>query len=71
MVTKGERGQGMNWEMGLTYTLNVCSVISVVSNCLPPNGLQTERLLCPWNFTGTNTGVGCHAVLQGIFVTQR
>ena len=28
------------------------------------------RLLCPWNFPGKNTGVGCHALLQGIFLTQ-
>ena len=28
------------------------------------------RLLCPWNFLGKNTGVGCHALLKGIFLTQ-
>ena len=28
------------------------------------------RLLCPWNFPGKNTGVGCHFLLQGIFLTQ-
>ena len=27
-------------------------------------------LLCPWDFSGKNTGVGCHALLQGIFLTQ-
>ena len=35
----------------------------------------THRLkparLCPWNFPGKNTGVSCHFVLQGIFLTQR
>ena len=25
------------------------------------------RFLCPWNFPGKNTGVGCHFLLQGIF----
>ena len=25
---------------------------------------------CPWNSPGKNTGVGCHALLQGIFPTQ-
>ena len=25
---------------------------------------------CPWDFPGENTGVGCHALLQGIFPTQ-
>ena len=24
----------------------------------------------PWDFSGKNTGVGCHALLQGIFPTQ-
>ena len=28
------------------------------------------RLLCPWDFPGKNTGVGCHALLQRIFPTQ-
>ena len=28
------------------------------------------RLLCPQDFPGKNTGVGCHAHLQGIFLTQ-
>ena len=29
------------------------------------------RLLCAWDSPGKNTGVGCHAFLQGIFLTQR
>ena len=29
-----------------------------------------DPLLCPWNSPGKNTGVGCHALLQGIFPTQ-
>ena len=29
-----------------------------------------SRLLCPWNSLGKNIGVGCHALLQGIFPTQ-
>ena len=28
------------------------------------------RLLYPWDFPGKNTGVGCHSLLQGIFLTQ-
>ena len=27
-------------------------------------------LLCPWDSPGRNTGVGCHSLLQGIFLTQ-
>ena len=28
------------------------------------------RLLCPRDSPGTNTGVGCHFLLRGIFPTQ-
>ena len=35
-----------------------------------PHGLQSTRLLCPWDFPGKDTGVGCHILLQGIFPTQ-
>ena len=34
---------------------------------LQPHGLQPARLLCPWDSPAKNTGVGCHALLQGIF----
>ena len=27
-------------------------------------------LLCPWDFPGKSTGVGCHFLLQRIFLTQ-
>ena len=45
-------------------------VTSVVSNSLQPHGLWPTRLLCPWDSLGKNTGVGCHALLQGLFPTQ-
>ena len=32
--------------------------------------LFVARLLCPWNSPGKNTGVCCHFLLQGIFLTQ-
>ena len=31
---------------------------------------QPTRLLCPWDSPGKNTGVGCHFLLQGIFLIQ-
>ena len=43
---------------------------SVVSDSLWPFGLSPARLLCPWDSPGKNTGVHCHALLQGIFLTQ-
>ena len=36
----------------------------------PMDPLQQARLLCPWNSPGKNTGVDCHTLLQGIFLTQ-
>ena len=29
-----------------------------------------HRLLCLWDFSGKNTGVDCHFLLKGIFLTQ-
>ena len=51
----------------------ICCCVLVAKSCLIllwPDGLQPTRLLCPWNFPGKNTGVGCHAILQGIYLTQ-
>ena len=36
---------------------------SVVSDSQRPHGLQPTRLLCPWDFPGKSTGVGCHCLL--------
>ena len=41
-----------------------------MSDSLRFHGLQTTRLLCPWNSLGKNTGVGSLSLLQGIFPTQ-
>ena len=41
-----------------------------MSDSLQPYGLEPIRLLRPWDFPGKNTGVGCHFLLQGIFLTQ-
>ena len=53
-------------ESGLQYVLkSETESRSAMSNSLRPHGLYT-----PWNSLGQNTGVGCHALLQGIFATQ-
>ena len=41
-----------------------------MSDSLQPHGLQSTRLLCPWDSPGKTPGVGCRALLQGIFLTQ-
>ena len=45
-------------------TMLAGSVISIMSNSLPPCGLWPVRLLCPWNSPGRNTvgiGLSCPA----------
>ena len=37
---------------------------SVVSDSSWPHGLKPTRLLCPWDFPGKSTGVGCHCLLR-------
>ena len=46
------------------------SVASVVSDPVQSHELQPTRLLCPWDFPGKNTVVGCHFLLQGIFLEK-
>ena len=41
-----------------------------MSGSLQPHGLWPTRLLCPRDSPGKNTGVGCHFLLQRIFLTQ-
>ena len=48
-----------------SYAL-LCSVVTLCD----PHGLSPTRLLCPWDSPGKNTWVGCHAILQGNFLTQ-
>ena len=41
-----------------------------VSDSLLPHGWYPTMFLCPWDFPGKNTRMGCHSLLQGIFPTQ-
>ena len=41
-----------------------------LSDSTRPYGLKPARLFCPWDSLDKRTGVGCHALLQGIFPTQ-
>ena len=38
----------------------------VVSNPQRPHGLQPTSLLCPWDFPGRSTGVGCHCCVSEV-----
>ena len=50
------------------YIYPIMHVCSVAKHC--PT-LQPARQLCLWDFPGKNTGVGCHFLLQKMFLTQR
>ena len=47
-----------------------CSVTVVCPIIRDPVDCSPTRLLCPWDSPDKNTGVGCYALLQGIFPTQ-
>ena len=49
---------------------SLCVSRLVMSDSLWLHEVGPARLLCPWNSPGKNTGVGCHALLQGTFPTQ-
>ena len=51
---------------------SACAVLrrSGVYSSLQPHGLKPARLTVQGESLGKSTGVGCHALLQGIFPTQ-
>ena len=63
-------------ELGLQWTLLLqCCACAQVLSCSAVSDSATQwteptRLLSAWDFPGKNTGVGCHFVLQGLFLTQ-
>ena len=56
----------------LCACVHVCLCAKSLHSCdsLWPYGRYATWLLCPWNSPGKNTRVGCHALLQGIFLIQ-
>ena len=52
------------------WKMYVWEVTSFMSDSVQPHELKPARLLCPWDSPGKKTGVGCHFLLQGIFLTQ-
>ena len=42
---------------------HACLILCNPMDCSPPGASV------PWDYPGKNTGVGCHALLQGIFLT--
>ena len=62
---------GLNWtEETAVAAMLLCAQLLMSCPILRTMGLLPTRLLCPWDSPGKNTGVGCRALLQVIFLTQ-
>ena len=57
----------IRWQYQLCVLRRLCCVWLFVTSWW---AMWPTRLLCPWNFSGKNTGVGCHFLLQRIFRIQ-
>ena len=55
----------------LKFPLVLCAMLSCVRLFVTP-WMQASHLnlLCPWDSSGKNAGVGCHFFFQGIFLSQ-
>ena len=58
------------WAHWLIFRRYVLFSWDVVSDSLRSHGLYPARLLCPWDLPGNNNGMGCHSLLQEVFLTQ-
>ena len=50
-----------------TWKWNVKVKLLSCVQLLWPHGLQPTGLLCPWDFPGKSTGVGCHCLLPTVW----
>ena len=75
VVSRGHNLYSKIYKFTVCVCVSVCLCVCVQSlshvQIFMAYELQPIRFLCPWNFPGRNTGVGCHFLPQGIFSTQR
>ena len=62
-ITVTEKKVSIKRKVKVLFT-QLCLTVCNLMDCMYPT-----RLLCPWDSPGRNTGVGCHSLLQGIFLT--
>ena len=66
-MDQGVGKENVGWMERITWKLLSC--FSCVQLFATLWTVESARL-CPWDFSGKNTGVGCHVLLPGIFLTQ-
>ena len=59
-----------NWSFEFQNFMSTMTVSVRISHLHAVCSFMSDSLLllCPWNFPGNNTRVGCHFLLQGIFL---
>ena len=72
-MTKNKMKICQKWKSvtDLNMDLHACSVAQPCPTLVTLWTIQPTRFLCPWDFPGKNAGVGCHFLLQGIFLNHR
>ena len=58
------------WSVEKLSSMKLVKVAQSYPTLCNPMGCGPPRLLCPWDSSGKNTGMGCLSLLQGIFPTQ-
>ena len=59
----------MTWSSQDPHSVLCVHLCSVLTDSATP-WTVAARLLYPWNFSGKNTEVGCHFLLQGTFLIR-
>ena len=75
ICTHNWRCRDMNCDNEQSVTKGPCSSVCMLSRFSYAQLFVTpwtvvHQSVLPWDFPGKNTGVGCHFLLQGIFLTQ-
>ena len=63
MMKFKKKGNLTSWSM-CPKSLQSCPTLCSPMDCSLPGSF------CPWDSPGKNTGMACHTLLQGIFLTQ-
>ena len=67
---KGGKGDRKGERIGEYRVAKVKALVTQSCLLLCNPRTVANRVFCPWDSLGKNTGVGCHFLLQGIFPTR-